>query len=79
MKLEFKRIDLTLHRDVAIQFRADSYVSSFGNADEFWGQDGRGDERYVMWLSKRDPKKFGAFHLWLAGEIIGQMEMTLFN
>ena len=79
--MEFKKINLSLHKDVAVTFRADSYMMSFGTAQTFWEEDGKGGERYIEWLQSRmqNPQKFGAFHIWRGEEIIGQMELALFK
>jgi len=77
--LDFIEIDFDLHEDICIRFRADSYTASFGNDDGFWGEDGLGAKRYIEWLKSKDRKKYGSFHIWLNGEIIGQMELGLFH
>lgn len=76
MKIEFKPIQLDQHRDLCIQFRADSFVVSFGDDKKFYEEDGKGDERYIEWLQVKmniDPQ--AAVHIWQDGEIIGQIEM----
>lgn len=57
-----------------MEFRADSYLCSFGSEDTFWEDDGKGGERYLAWLQAKDFATYGAFHIWLEGEIIGQIE-----
>ena len=76
---EFKKINLDLHKDIAIKFRADSFMASFGTDEEFWGKDGQGGERYIEWFNSKDHEKFGAFHIWKEDEIVGQMELSLFK
>jgi hypothetical protein len=39
MSLNFIPLDLGLHADIAINFRADSFFASFGNDRDFWGED----------------------------------------
>ena len=78
-KIEFKKIDLDLHKDTAINFRADSFMTSFGTDKGFWEDDGQGGERYIEWLNNKDPNKFGAYHIWKNDEIIGQIELALFK
>jgi ribosomal protein S18 acetylase RimI-like enzyme len=76
MKIEFKPIQLDQHRELCIQFRADSFVVSFGDDKKFYEEDGKGDERYIEWLRgkiAKDPQ--AAVHVWQDGEIIGQIEM----
>lgn len=79
MELEFRPINFQKDKDIAIAFRADSFFASFGDDLAFWGNDRKGDQRYIDWLLQKDRKKFGAFHIWLGNEIIGQMELALFN
>jgi ribosomal protein S18 acetylase RimI-like enzyme len=81
MKLEFKPIQLDQHRELCIQFRADSFVVSFGDDKKFYEEDGKGDERYIEWLQgkiAKDPQ--AAVHVWQGSEVIGQIELgTLRN
>ena len=78
-ELDFKKINLDKHSEVAIKFRAESYSASFGTDKGFWEKDGLGGKKYIDWLKNQDSKKFGAFHVWLKDEIIGQMELGLFK
>ena len=77
--IEFKKINLDLHKDTAIKFRADTFMTSFGTDKGFWEDDGQGGERYIEWLNNKNPNKFGAYHIWKNDEIIGQMELALFK
>ena len=78
--MEFKKIDLGLHQDIAIQFRVDAFKVSFGTDEYFWEGDGRGGERYVEWLKKLNLNPFGgAFHIWRNKDIVGQMELGVFK
>src|SRR5207253_8253556 len=51
--LEFRPIDLEKHSDVCVSFREDSYLCSFGSAEQFHGSDGKGAQRYLEWLRQR--------------------------
>lgn len=75
--LQFKKVDLSTNQDICLKFRADSFMTSFGSEDAFWEEDGNGGTRYIEWLKNKDSKKFGAFHIWKEGEIVGQMEIGL--
>ncbi len=51
---EFSPINLDLHSDLCIKFRADySFICSFGTDKPFWEDDGHGDTRYLDWLKSR--------------------------
>ena len=71
-------INLAVDRDIAIKFRADSFMCSFGHERDFWGEDGKGDERYWQWLKDKIASgEWGAFHVWLDKQIIGQIDLGL--
>lgn len=74
--LSFKTIDLSKDREITLKFRADSFIVSFGNADRFYEEDGKGDLRYLEMLEKKKAlnEKF-AVHIWEDNEIIGQVEI----
>lgn len=58
-QLDFRLIDFDNNEDLAIRFREESFVVSFGDASAFHETDGRGPERYLEWLKakhSRDPK-----------------------
>lgn len=76
--LIFREIDFISHSDLCLQFRADSFAISFGDAREFWEKDGKGGERYLTMLQSRPSNEFGAFHIWKNGSIVGQMELGLY-
>ncbi len=79
MKLEFKAINITEHRDLVVKFRADSFFTSFGHDRDFWGEDGQGDKRYLDILAKKlTPENLLAFHVWQNNQIIGQMELDFY-
>jgi GNAT superfamily N-acetyltransferase len=73
--LTFLPINLDLHSDLCIRFRSDSFVESFGSDKPFFEEDGLGDARYLDWLKSRISTRYGGFHIWLNGEIVGQMEL----
>jgi ribosomal protein S18 acetylase RimI-like enzyme len=74
--LEFKPINLERHQDLCVQFRADSFVCSFGSAARFYEEDGHGAERYLQWLRQRIAEiPNSCVHVWKGEQIIGQMEM----
>ena len=73
--LSFRSINLQQNLDIACRFREDSFVASFGHADDFHEEDGLGAQRYIDWLTDRIasyPK--GHVHVWKGGEIVGQLE-----
>ena len=77
--IEFKIADLEKHGEIAVQFRADSFVTSFGTEEAFWEEDGKGGERYLQWLKEKSRGKFNVFHVWLDEQIIGQVEAGEFK
>ena len=79
-ELEFKPIDLEKNLDVAIRFREDAFICSFGIGDKFWQENGPKAERYVEWLkAKLDNDPYSAVHVWRSQQIIGQMELGSFK
>jgi ribosomal protein S18 acetylase RimI-like enzyme len=75
MTLTFKPIDLRAAAALCVRFREDSFVVSFGHAEDFHEPDGRGAERYLAWVEARqalDPSF--CTHVWLDGAIVGQLE-----
>ncbi len=75
--IEFKQIDLALHAEICMKFRADSFFCSFGTENTFWEEDGLGGERYLNWLKTKIGENYSGFHLWQNEEIIGQIELGL--
>lgn len=74
--LEFKTVNLAEDSEISVKFREDSFVASFGNADLFYEEDGKGDIRYLEFLAKKiqtDPRF--AVHVWENDQIIGQVEI----
>ncbi|KAM3099112.1 GNAT family N-acetyltransferase [Phormidesmis sp. 146-12] len=73
--LEFKPINLELHQELCIQFRADSFVCSFGSSDRFYQEDASG-AKYLQWLKQRMTEMPNScVHIWKGEQIIGQIEM----
>lgn len=73
-------VPINLERDAAIcvQFRADSFICSFGNADIFYQSNGEDGARYIEWLRKIMSKNpMSAMHVWEGDCIIGQLELTI--
>lgn len=71
--LQFRQIDITVHRETAIKFRRDSYIVSFGDDSRFGD-----DEDYVKWLllkTKQFPEGFVMVEE--NGKIVGQLEMQI--
>ena len=78
-ELIFKEINFEKNSSIAIKFRADSFYTSFGNDEEFLGEDGKGDTRYLERLKNKNRKEYGAIHVWYKKEIVGQLELGLFQ
>lgn len=75
--LEFKPINLERDQDLCVQFRADSFMSSFGSADRFYKEDGSGAEEYLQWLRQRMIEiSNSCVHIWKEEQTIGQIEMS---
>jgi ribosomal protein S18 acetylase RimI-like enzyme len=73
MTVSFKTIDLSRDANVAVEFRRDSYVCSFGSDDAF----GAADD-YLGWLRDRIARQpLGHVHVWHGPKIIGQLEMAI--
>ncbi|MEM9815533.1 MAG: GNAT family N-acetyltransferase [Cyanobacteria bacterium P01_D01_bin.6] len=76
-KLMFVPIDLDAAADLAITFRADAFVCSFGSDEHFYQADGKGHERYLGWLQHLMQSMPGScVHVWQGEVIIGQIEMN---
>jgi ribosomal protein S18 acetylase RimI-like enzyme len=76
--LQFHTIDLSRHRALAIDFRRDSYVCSFGNDNIFVEENGADGSGYATWLEAR-VKQFpeGHVHAWQGSTIVGQVELII--
>lgn len=77
-QLTFLAIDLDRHGALAIEFRRDSYVCSFGNDQIFIEENGPDGGAYLDWLRER-VKQFpeGHVHVWQGDTIVGQLEMII--
>ena len=79
MKLEFLPIDLDRHADLCIAFAEDLDMCSFGSAEQFHGEDGKGAERYIQRLrAKLDADPEGCLHVWLGSAVVGQLNLGRF-
>ena len=78
-ELDFRKIDLDKHSEIAIKFYAETHLASFDTDKDFFEKDGLGGKRYIDWLKKQNPRDFGAFHIWMKDRIVGQMELGLFK
>jgi ribosomal protein S18 acetylase RimI-like enzyme len=55
-------------------------VCSFGSAERFYESDGRGHERYLVWLRERMQSVPGScVHVWNGDSVVGQIEMGRFK
>jgi ribosomal protein S18 acetylase RimI-like enzyme len=71
--LRFTAIDLSRNADVAVAFRRDSYLCSFGSDDAFGIEDD-----YLGWLRDRVARQpLGHVHVWDGPKLIGQLEMLI--
>jgi RimJ/RimL family protein N-acetyltransferase len=74
--LRFRQIDLERDAETCIQFRADSFVESFGSADAFYRAAGEGAKDYLAGLGSKNREWPGScVHAWLDDTIVGQIEM----
>jgi ribosomal protein S18 acetylase RimI-like enzyme len=74
----FSTIDLARHAALSVAFRRDSYVCSFGSDRLFVEENGADARGYIEWLAARIVQfPEGHVHVWLRGQIIGQIEMTI--
>ena len=76
--LDFRKMDLDKHSEIAIKFYADAHSISFDTNKDFFEKDGLGGQRYIEQLKKKS-KNNGVFHIWLKNEIIGQIELGLYK
>jgi GNAT superfamily N-acetyltransferase len=78
--LRFVPIDLDSTAAMAVAFRTDSFVCSFGSAERFLEPDGKGGERYLVWLRQRMESMPGScVHVFDGDDIVGQIEMGRFK
>lgn len=77
-ELKFHAIDLARHGALAIEFRRDSYVCSFGNDQIFVEENGADGRAYLDWLTARiEQFPEGHVHAWQGDAIVGQIEMII--
>lgn len=73
--IEFRKVNITDDIDTCIEFRKDSYVSSFPDSDDW--KDHWDEKQYVSWLKKHITEfPDGVWHIWNDTEIIGQLEFA---
>ena len=77
-ELRFEPIDLARHKELCLEFKIDTFVVSFGNAERFYGPHREGIDLYLKQLEGRllDDRAC-CVHVWLGGEIIGQIEAVI--
>lgn len=74
--LQFLPVDLASSREICIEYRIDSYFTSFGSRDQFYAENGANGEKYIAWLSEKlSQKPWSVVHAWEGHEIIGQLEL----
>ncbi|AKV04399.1 Histone acetyltransferase HPA2 [Labilithrix luteola] len=74
--LSFRPIDIARDAALCLEFRADSYEASFGDANEFWRDAGAGGEAYLRKLAERSEAWPGSCaHVWRADDCVGQVEL----
>lgn len=72
----FREIDPDQHADICVQFRAESFVESFGSADRFYAAAGVGARDYLDGLrAKNRDWPASCVHAWLEDAIVGQIEV----
>jgi ribosomal protein S18 acetylase RimI-like enzyme len=74
--LSFREIDLARDSDICVQFRAESFVESFGSAEKFFRAAGEGARDYLEGLRNKNRDWPGScVHAWLENRIVGQIEL----
>jgi ribosomal protein S18 acetylase RimI-like enzyme len=74
--LHFREIDLDRDAEICIQFRADSFVESFGSDERFYRAAGDGAKDYLEGLRSKNRDWPGScVHAWLDDRIVGQIEV----
>lgn len=77
-QLRFRPIELSRHAALAIEFRRDSYVCSFGTDQIFVEENGADGRGYLEWLQERLLRfPEGHVHAWQGDEIVGQVELLI--
>src|SRR6476660_8498795 len=74
--LRFRELDVDRDAEVCVQFRAESFVESFGSAERFYGAAGEGAKDYLNGLRAKSRDWPGSCaHAWLKDRIVGQIEV----
>jgi GNAT superfamily N-acetyltransferase len=74
----FRPVQLPAHAAICLQFTADAYVCSFGDASRFLSGSHHylKPAKYLEWLQEKlTSAPASVVHVWLGDEIIGQMEL----
>ena len=72
--LKFVPVDLEMHEDLCVRFCEDAMIQSFGDAKRFHEDDGKGSDRYRIWLRERVAKDPSTVVLvWQADKVVGQV------
>ena len=79
-ELKFEPINLDLHSDICVRFRADSYVCSFGSDARFYEEAGKSGELYLTRIAERMIQLPGScVHVWQGQAIVGQIELNRYK
>jgi GNAT superfamily N-acetyltransferase len=79
-ELKFEPINLDLHSDTCVKFRADSFVCSFGSDARFYEEGGKRGEHYLTRIAERMIHLPGScVHVWQGPIIVGQIELNRYN
>lgn len=74
--LRFREINVDQDAEISIQFRAESFVESFGSAERFYRVAGDGGKVYLEGLRNKNRDWPGSCaHAWLGEQIVGQVEI----
>ena len=74
--LRFREVDLDRDAETCIDFRADSFVESFGTAEAFYRAAGVGAKDYLEGLRTKNREWRGScVHAWIDDTIAGQIEI----
>ena len=69
--LAFRPVDFARHAELCVHFKREAYACSFGS-DALFDDHFESDAAYLAWLRQR-----AAIHVWIDGEIVGQLEVAL--
>jgi ribosomal protein S18 acetylase RimI-like enzyme len=74
--LRFREINVDQDAEICIEFRAESFVESFGSAERFYRAAGQGAKDYLDGLRSKNRDWPGScVHAWLGDQIVGQVEV----